>query len=145
MCPLTRMPNLYSLSLDANGKSFLHADFIHSSYTTARGGGTKVSGWTVHRKNLVRFPTYPHRVWALWWHGGKRRRRTSQCPCQDRLGPLNPLDVHSVGCPATGLNFETGQLSRHYIAEISPNVTLNHSQPTSQSYTSFFWSFSCIF
>ena len=25
---------------------------------------------------------------------------------------------------------ETGQLSRHYIAEISLNVTLNHNQPT---------------
>ena len=29
--------------------------------------------------------------------------------------------------------WETGQLSRHYIAEISLNVTLNHNQPTNQS------------
>ena len=31
-------------------------------------------------------------------------------------------------CPAAGLNLETGHLSRHYIAEISLNVTLNHNQ-----------------
>ena len=28
---------------------------------------------------------------------------------------------------------KTGQLSRHYIAEISLNVTLNHNQPTTVS------------
>ena len=27
---------------------------------------------------------------------------------------------------------KTGQLSRHYMAEISLNVTLNHNQPTNQ-------------
>ena len=35
-----------------------------------------------------------------------------------------------VGPP--GLNLETRQLSRHYITEISLNVTLNHNQPTNQ-------------
>ena len=35
-----------------------------------------------------RFPAYPHRVWALWWRGGKRRLRTSRCPCRGRLGTL---------------------------------------------------------
>ena len=43
---------------------------------------------------------------------------------------LRPLAVHGVWCPAAGLNLETGQLSRHYIAE----VTLNHNQPTNQQY-----------
>ena len=38
----------------------------------------------------------------------------------------------ALGCPAAGLKLETGQLSRHYIAEISLNVTLNHNQPTIQ-------------
>ena len=53
-----------------------------------------------------------------------------------RLGSacLRPLAVHAmghgVGCPAAGQNLETGQLSRHYIAEILLNVTLNHNQPT---------------
>ena len=28
--------------------------------------------------------------------------------------------------------WKTGQLSRHYIAEISLNMTLNHNQPTNQ-------------
>ena len=32
------------------------------------------------------------------------------------------------GCPAAGQNLDTGHLSRHYIAEISLNVTLNHNQ-----------------
>ena len=38
-----------------------------------------------------------------------------------------PRAAHGVGCPAAGLNSEAGQLSRHYIAEIWLNVTLNHS------------------
>ena len=43
---------------------------------------------------------------------------------------IRPLAAHGVGSLAAGLNLETGQLSRHYIAEISLNVTLNHNQPT---------------
>ena len=36
----------------------------------ARRGGIEVAGWTVDRKIRVRFPAYPHRVWATWWQGG---------------------------------------------------------------------------
>ena len=36
----------------------------------ARHGGAEVAGLTVDRRILVRFPAYPHRVWALWWQGG---------------------------------------------------------------------------
>ena len=42
---------------------------------------------------------------------------------------LKTLAAHGVGCPAAGQDLETGQLSRHYKAEISLNVTLNHNQP----------------
>ena len=38
---------------------------------------------------------------------------------------LSPLAAHGVGCLVAGLNLETGQVSHHYIAEISLNVTLN--------------------
>ena len=41
-----------------------------------------------------------------------------------------PLATHGVGCLVAGLNLETGQLSRHYKAEILLNVTLNHKQQT---------------
>ena len=57
-------------------------------YPPARRGGEEVAGWTVDRTIRVRFPAYPHRVWALWWQGGKRRLRTSRCPCLGRLGTL---------------------------------------------------------
>ena len=60
----------------------------------ARRGGVKVAGWAVDRKIWVRFPAYPHRVWALWWQGGKRRLRTSCCPCRGRLGTLK-----TTSCP----------------------------------------------
>ena len=39
------------------------------------------------------------------------------------------LAAHGIGCPAVGLNLETGQLSCHYIAEILLNKTLNHNKP----------------
>ena len=94
----------------------------------ARRGGAEVAGWTLDRKIRVRFPAYPHRVWALWWQGGKRRLRTSRCPCRGRLGTLKTPSCPWRGCPAAGQNLETGHLSRHYIAEISLNVTLNHNQ-----------------
>ena len=94
----------------------------------ARRGGAEVAGWTLDRKIRVRFPTYPHRVWALWWQGNKRRLRTSRCPCRGRLGTLKTPSCPWRGCPAAGQNLETGHLSRHYIAEISLNVTLNHNQ-----------------
>ena len=42
-----------------------------------------------------------------------------------------PLAAHGARCPVVGLKLETGQLSRHHLAEISLNVTLNHGQPTS--------------
>ena len=95
--------------------------------------GTNVAGWTLDRTIRVRFPAYPHRVWALWWQGGIRRLRTSRCPCRGRLGTLKTTSYPWPGCPAAGKNLESGHLSRHYIAEISLNVTLNHNQPTNQS------------
>ena len=100
--------------------------------TIARRGGAEVAGWTLDRKIGVRFPAYPHHVWALWWQGGKRRLRTSRCPCWGRLGTLNTPSCPWRGCPAAGQNLETGHLSRHYIAEISLNVTLNHNQQQQQ-------------
>ena len=89
----------------------------------ARRGGAEVAGWTLDRKIRVGFPTYPHRVWALWWQGGKIRLRTSRCPCRGRLDTLKTPSCPWRGCPAAGQNLETGHLSRHYIAEISLNVT----------------------
>ena len=102
----------------------------------ARRGGAEVAGWTLDRKIRVRFPAYPHRVWALWWQGGKRRLRTSRCPCRGRLGALKTPSCPWRGCPAAGQNLETGHLSRHYIAEISLNVTLNHNQQQQLEYES---------
>ena len=95
-------------------------------------GGAEVAGWTLDRKIRVRFPAYPHRVWALWWQGGKRRLRTSRCPCRGRLGTIKTPSCPWRGCPTAGQNLETGHLSRHYLAEISLNVTLNHNQQQQQ-------------
>ena len=95
-------------------------------------GRLEVAGWTLDRKIRVRFPAYPHRVWALWWQGGKRRLRTSRCRCRGRLGTLKTPSCPWRGCPAAGQNLDTGHLSRHYIAEISLNVTLNHNQQQQQ-------------
>ena len=96
--------------------------------SVTRRGGAEVAGWTLDRKIRVRFPAYPHCVWALWWQGGKRRLRTSRCPCRGRLGTLKTPSCPWRGCPAADQNLETGHLSRHYKAAISLNVTLNHNQ-----------------
>ena len=106
----------------------------------ARRGGAEVVGWTLDRKIRVRFPAYPHRLWALWWQGGKRRLRTFRCLCRGRLGTLKTPICPWRGCLAAGQNLETGHLSRHYIAEISRNVTLNHNQQQQQTYISL-----CLF
>ena len=55
-------------------------------------------------------------------HPGARVRVGSACQ--------RPLAAHCIRCPAAGLNCETAQLSRHYIAEITLNVMLNHNQST---------------
>ena len=106
----------------------------HSCCLYARRGGVEVAGWNFNRKTQVQFPAYPHRVWALWWQGGKRRIWTSRCPCWGRLGTLKTPSCPWRGFPAAGQNLETGHLSRHYIyvAEISLNVTLNHNQQQQQ-------------
>ena len=104
--------------------------------TSARSGGTEVAGWTLDRKIRVRFPAYLHRVWALWWQGGKRRLRTSQYPCRGRLGALKTPGCPWRGCPAAGQNLETGHLPRHYIAEISLKPK---STTTNTSCWSFTW------
>ena len=55
----------------------------------ARRGG--VADWTVERTIRVQFLAYIHRVWALWWQGGKRRLRSPRYPCRGRLGtPKTP-------------------------------------------------------
>ena len=97
-----------------------------------RRGGAEVAGWTLDRKIRVRFPAYPHRAWALWWQGVKRPLRKSRCPCRGRLGTLKTPTCPWRGCPAAGQNLETGHLSRHYIAEISLNETLNLNQHQQQ-------------
>ena len=107
----------------------------------ARRSGAEVAGWTLDRKIRVRFPAYPHRVWALWWQWGKRRLRTSRCPCRGRLGTLKTPSCPWRGCPEAGQNLETGHLSRHYIAEISLNVTLNHNQQQQQNNVVFIRTF----
>ena len=75
---------------------------------------------------------YLHRVWALWWQGGKRRLQTSRCPCRGRLGTLKTPSCPWRGCPAAGQNLETGHLS---IAEILLKVTLKPQSTTTTSTT----------
>ena len=55
----------------------------------------------------------------------KRRLRTSRVGVGSKR--LRSLAAHGVVFPATGLNLETGQVSRHYEAEISLNVMLNRN------------------
>ena len=72
------------------------------------------SGLDFGLEDPVRFPTYPHRVWALWWQGGKRRLRTSHCPCCGRLGTLKTPSCPWCGCPAACQNLKTGHVSSLY-------------------------------
>ena len=65
----------------------------------------------------------------------KRRLRTSLCLCRGRLGTLKTPSCPWRGCPAAGQNLEAGHLSRHYVAEISLNVTLNHNHQQSTTTT----------
>ena len=74
-----------SIALSAG---YTNVHIFQSIGEMARRGGAEVAGWTLDRKIRVRFPAYPHRVWALWWQGGKRRLRTYRCPCRGRLGTL---------------------------------------------------------
>ena len=70
-----------------------------------------------------------------------RRLNTSSdvpVPVSGRIGTLKTLAAHAAGCLVTGLNFETGQLSRHYIAEILLNVMWGRNQPTKSKVTSGF-------
>ena len=100
--------------------------------TRIRRGGAEVAGWTLDRNIRVRFPAYPHRVWALWWQGGKRRLRTSRCPCRGRLGTLKTPSCPWRGCPTAGQHLETGHLSRHY----SWNIAECDVKPQSTTTTS---------
>ena len=53
-------------------------------------------------------------------------------PVSGRIGTLKTPSCPWPGYQAVGLDLETGQLSCHYIAELSLNVMLNLSQPTNQ-------------
>ena len=92
---------LYWKKKETHILNFLTSDW----YWEARGGGAEVAGLTLDRKIRVRFPAYPHRVWALWWQGGKRRLRTYRCPCRGRLGTLKTPSCPWRGCPAAGPKF----------------------------------------
>ena len=80
----------------------------------------------------VRFPAYPHLLWALWWQEGKRRLRRSRCSCRGRLGTLKTTSCPWHWVPGSRSKVGTGQLYRHCIAVISLYVTLNLNQPTNQ-------------
>ena len=49
--------HVYVNVMAMNGNKFTNPD--------ARRGGAEVAGWTLDRKIRVRFPAYPHCVWAL--------------------------------------------------------------------------------
>ena len=89
-----------------NVNIFLYFHFV-IKYPPARRGGAEVEGWTLDWKIRVLFPAYPHRVWAFWLQGGKRRLRTSRCPCRGRLGTLKTPSCPWCGCPAAGQHLET--------------------------------------
>ena len=110
----------------------IHVQVMHIYKCEARHSGVEVAGSTVDRTIQVRFPAYPHRVWALCWQGGKRRLWVSLCPCQGRLSMPKTPSCPWRWCPAAGQNLKPGQLICHYIAGISLNVMLNHNQPTNQ-------------
>ena len=61
----------------------------------------------------------PYRVWAIGWQGGKRRLRTSSCPCWGRLGKNAFLIMAQV--PDSGSRFRSqttvSSLYSCYIAE----------------------------
>ena len=63
-----------------------------------------------------------------FYYGGGKTTLQHRYPCRGRLGTLKTPSCPWRGCPAAGQNLETGHLSRHYIAEISLKVTLNHNQ-----------------
>ena len=77
-----------------------HWTFMISN-VVARRDGAEVAGWTLDRKIRVRFPPYPHRVWALWWQGDRRRPRMSRCPCRGRLGTLKTPSCPSRWVPGS--------------------------------------------
>ena len=108
-------------------QNVMRVHLIHNC--CVRRGGVEVAGWILDRKIRVRFPAYPHRVWTLWWQGGKRRLRTSRCPCRGRLGTLKTPSCPWRRVPGSRSKFGNWtSLSRHYIDEISLNVKLNHNQ-----------------
>ena len=89
--------------------------------------GVEVASCIVDQEIWVRFPAYHYGVQAVWWQGGSRHLRTFRCTCQDKLGMYKTPSCPLPGCQEAGLSFETGQLSRHYIAEILLNLILNYS------------------
>ena len=106
--------------------------FVESKYLTRRGG-VEVAGWTVDRTIRVRFRLS---LIACVPSDCKEVKDVFGRP-DAHIGVgsvrLRPLAAHGVGCPAAGQNWETGQLFRHCIAEISLKVTLNNNnQPTNQ-------------
>ena len=121
---------IMSLSAICNATtSFSWQIDLNSLMREARRGGAEVAGWTLDRKIRVRFPAYPHRVWALWWQGGKRRLRKSRYPCRGRLGTLKTPSCPWRWTPGSRSKFGNWTtVPSLYIAEISLNVSLNHNQ-----------------
>ena len=130
VCILSHYLRMLTVIYNLPRYAFYHiiSECIDDIQSPVGRGGAEVAGWTFDRKIRVRFPAYPHRVWAVWWQGGKRCLRTSRCPRRGRLGTPKTPSCPWRGCPAAGQNLETGHLSCHYIAEILLNVTLNHNQ-----------------
>ena len=83
--------------------------------------GVEVAGWTVNRETQVRFPAYPHRLWALWCDSKEVKDvfRRPSARAGVGLARLRLLAAHGVGFSAAGIKLETGQLSLRYLGEIT--------------------------
>ena len=69
----------------------------------------------------------------------------SRCPCRSRLGTLKVPSCQWHWVRQQVKIWKTGQLYRHYIAEISLNLTLNHNQPTNSLVQTYFFSVDILY
>ena len=89
----------------------------------ARKLKTSLDLYVLYFLDTVIYAVYENKVLSL----------TSQCPCRVRLGTLNTASCPWRWVPGSRSKiWKTGQLSCHYIAEITLNETLNHNIPTNQ-------------
>ena len=124
---------------------FVVRDTVHLVVSVTEGPGFEVGGSGIGWSDDPVFEPRCRLTMSGCTSDGKEVKDVFGRPkmCLGRFRTVKKPKCQWRGCPTAGDNLDSDwmTISRHYIAEISPNMTINHNKPNQ---TKLAYNFKCI-